>query len=441
MCVHITCIEFDLVEPYRLILPQFPGSSHYPSLSEQLGTFTSHLMELLQGLGKAVSSVTSLTVRVTHELYRKGAKVNLNLQAPQPTRPPSSFAEITHTLCKMLAIAAPDLQNLHVQGRFEDAAFDVFGSNCPQLTHLHVDAISFPISMLKEAAKHLKLLTCLTLTYPGRLVDSQPLAEYVGQALQPFPSVCKLVLDFHESIALECHQLNLRHVPGSLRELVCTCQMRFAITAPEIFSNLHTLSLKIESCYPDLIPILVAAPHLKQLSILGQSRLMFDNGMLYMMPALQKRLASGLQLIVPSCRLYGTNAIVNCLLASFPVLPSVLSCTLDSKSQLMRFPLTRINRVFPKLVELQLLTSSLGTGDTGLTIQQLGSLAACKYLKRLKIHAAMNITTAALAELCLSLPCLEVFGCMQNQHVDQPQLQSAVLAQGRVISIERYNSL
>lgn len=412
---------------------------------QQTATCTSQWQALLLGLGPAVSSITRLTLGATYELLG-GSKECIKSICGRPGAPPycpASFSELTRAVCALTAPALPALQDLYVKGCFEDTAFDVFGSSCPQLTRLQVDALEFQITALSVAALRLTNLACLTIKTPCSPLWGRRLGGYVGATLAAMldsKSLCKLVLDFDSRIQIRCCPHEWGPAPENLREFAATCTIKHIYLAPAWLSGLSSVSLQLDNKYMDyfhLVDILDASPHLQHLSILGQRKLKLDEEMLSCLPDLNTRMNQGLQLSLPLIRLCGSSTVVMALLNALPTLSSVHSCTLEFSDNESNDLLSHIATVFPNLSELHLWNTSSIT-VVKLSSQQLGCLRACDLLRQLRIRAETSLDTQALAALCLSMPGLEVIGYTKCEAFEVQELWSALDAGGQAMEVEEY---
>lgn len=425
--------------------PTSPGRPHGPDTKQQNETCCAEWREVLQGMGQAFRSVTTLTLRSTFQLLGC-VTVCMKPIYRRPDSPPpclASHRNLTHDVCAMIAPALPILQDLCVEGSFESTALDVFGTSCPQLTHLRVDALDYSLKALEYAGKHLTNLACITLKTPRSPLYGRWLEGYTGKALNALRgsnSLCKLVMDFDPRIILVCRDNQWKTAPPNLAELVCTCSIINIHKAQALVGKLHTLSLKMDfeyGQYLHIIFILRAAPGLQNLSITGERKVLIGHDMISSIPFLQQRLTQGLKLSAPFIRLRGTSSIVMTLLGLLPTLPSVHSCTLDFTDSQTNDLLAHVSEVFPNLTDLHL-RNTTADSIVEMTLAQLQCLTACDSLRLLRTRARMCLDTKSLAELCQSIPSLEVIGFMQCEAVDVQELWGALDAQGKAMEVEEY---
>lgn len=397
-------------------------------------------------MGRSLRSVTNLTVAVTHESHRSSrtkAKVN-RMDAATPVSCPASFATITRTVCTMLAPALPSLQMLALEGCCHDAALGAFGTSCPQLVDLCVEAVSFPVKALKGVEKHLPNLNCFTLSSPQQLASSQRLTDYVGscfRALQACTLLTRIALELDSDDRLECKPGSWQQVPPSVREFVCLTEILCISNAQALLGILHTLDTINTYERGMLLRILENAPNLKQLSLSSDAQVQLCCNHVETMTGLamlRDFVSGGLVLETPRWALEGSSSSLQEALALLPRMPCVEKCDLRFYSDPERNCLSEVPRVFPKITRLGLVSHMPWEDNPGTGIEMLGPLAACDSLRDLNVQVQLDHSTSELVDLCLSIPTLTKFGYMACIGASVERLGTLLAAKGRTVLVNEF---
>lgn len=398
---------------------------------------------MLQGAGKAIERAKTLTLKLTHEvLGSSDAQPRTIPGKPERTAGCSpAYAKIARDVCALIAPAVPDIRDLRLQGLCQTATFDAFGSSCPRLTHLEVDATTLPVRALNDVYRCLTSLACLTLKTPcTRAPDLSLLGGFVSAAFRALcgsTTLSKIVLDFQPNVALSFeHNGSEIYVPANLHELVCLCDVRNLASVPALLGGLRSLTMDTVSVFFPLAAILNASPHLQHLSLSGSRRLVLHGDMLPAINLLKQRVLQGLTLEVDSVWLHDTSSFASqAILAAFPTLTSVRIFTLYFRESQTAGFLTHLARVFPNLAALHL-EDLHQVVDTRLGLAELACLASCASLKVLRIQTRLSLSTEELAELCKSIPSLRHLGYLKCGHLRINKLRAMLLSHGQVIEVK-----
>lgn len=398
------------------------------------------MIELVQGMGTALQSVTDLTLKVSHDLIRSSRTKGKYTRSRPPENSPASFAMITRTVCMQLAAALPALQALRVEGCCRDAAFHAFGSSCPLVTLLQVEAITLPIKALKDIHQNFPGLINFTLASPAACESNSQLGMYVGaalQALQACTSLTRLELAFNGNW-VECKPGRWTKVPQSIRELVCHGVMGGLEYAPELLGLLHILTIKYSFMLEPLKILGATSERLQHFSIHDPSKavvvLCYGGGLQQGLSLLRKRVLAGLEFSVPMLTLMGSALQVT--IAALPTLPTVCKCKLDFFNLSEPLVLEHVARVFPHLDELCLEADSLWLENAMMGMQVLEPLVGCTFLVKLSLHLKIALSATGLAALFARMPALKLLSCSKSVGVDVPHLQMLLAAQGSVVQVE-----
>lgn len=420
-----------------------------PSLAQQLATCTSHVEELLLGMGSAIGSVRDLQLTFVHYLVRSNRRkdnrrISSTRNAPQNC--PSSFSVIGRAVCSKLAAALPVLQSLRVRGSCRDPAFVAFGASCPSLTHLAVEAITLPIKVLQGLAQHFPLLSSFSLTSPTVCPDNLQLTNYVSlslRALQACTSLARMTLDFKDGDWVMCKPGCWDHIPASLREFVSRGGLSSLEHAKKLLCQLQILNMK--QTFDLGLDILAHAPLLQHYSVYdrpGRAVKLRCDGANEHVSLLKERVLGGLVVQVSFLELSGGASSVQAVLVGLPTLPSVrvVKANFWRGAAPPPLALAHVARVFPNMEELHVKGQSSWPLVPALAMQLLQPLTLCASLVELRVGSIPGLTPVGLAQLCLSIPSLEVLSCSEEDGVDMSELESILTAQGGVTLVQnQYN--
>lgn len=410
------------------------------------------MTDLLQGMGQAISSVTKLTLRMEHEFpikrNQRPVRIVSGLEPPHPC--PVPFAIITHTLCTMLAAAVPALTSLVLAGCCRDAAFPAFGSACPLLHTLQLEAISMPLTALTDLGVHLPRLNYCVLTCPFGWTDGDSMVEYVGGLLAALERAINLrMLSLKEfdgqKLWMLCKPGSWQRVPPNLIVLRSSCEIHNIHNAVALLSKLLSLEMTSTSGLLNLADILRAAPRLVRATIpTGQQITVSCDGENDGgesgpdVALLRNRLLRGLDFHVRSLGLEGWWECVQSALAVLPPLPCVTHCTIEFGGVPEPFFLAQVARVFPNVTNLKVQSHSDLLGDPETAAVLLGPLMACKHLGKLMVCVQLTHDVDSLVELILSMPVLKVFTYTESEGANPTELEDLLYALGRNMSVCDY---
>lgn len=406
----------------------------------------------------AIKSVTSLSVNVQHNLIStsRNHAANMRSLSEPPRGCPASFSVVSRTVCTALAVAMPLLNTLNVSGCCRDVAFDVFGSVCPKLVELEVEALSVPLKALRNLDRHLPHLQRFTLTSPDGAFLNDPedvqmkiyldrLSEYVGgslQALQTSTSMRRMALAFDELPSIRCKPGRWRHVPASLEEFVARRGVQDLQEAPELMGQLRSLFL--EGTDPlDVLQLVRLAPRLQTLFAVHSGGVVLKcdaAGTAAGISLLRQRTCKGLTLVMPSFALEGSCASVQAALAALPKLFSTRKVLINLQGEVLPEMdyLEHVARVFPGLKILVLQSHGLPQNGPAVGIELLEPLQDCRSLSTLRSHMHLAVTTEEIVWLFQGIDSLAVLGFVESEGVDLEGVKEGLAALGNPGVVEQY---
>lgn len=443
---HCTLHTFPLSHP--------PTGRTSPSLAQQISTCTSQMTDLVAGASQAFISVHRLILHVQHAQIKSSGcpRACNNISSDSLATCPTSFSSITRAVCPLLAAALPSLRWYAVEGCCMDAAFDAFGAFCPQLSLVQVDAVTVPIRALRDINRSLPNLKTVDLRAPQSCPGNSRLSAYVGACLdllQTSTSLTSLALGFDETVCLECKPGQWNKVPVNLHSFRSLCAVNSLNNSPLLLGKLKILYMH---SYPslDLLLLLQTAPGLQRLGFTPSTKttnkftiLCDEEDTMQTIMLLKERIHGGLLFQVPVLDLDGTFESVQAVLSCLPPLPMTqyLGVTFDDAWEGVPSPdcLAHISRVCPNITTFAMWHFK-ASEDTWTGMQLLGPLTGIASLQHLRIILQTQISSAELAELCLSMAALESVGFCRSwlAGVDDDALKAELNKGGRDIKIEQY---
>lgn len=393
-----------------------------------------------------------MTLKVRHEVFPSSQASGISHSHQDSNLPhgcPASISRISFAVCSTLAGAVPKLQKLCLEGCCKDAAFNTFASLCPQLTHVQVEAVTVPISTLQRLNASSLYLRCLELTAPSVATSNSALVGYVDaslHALRTSTSLATLILNFHSQVApFNFSQQGCQFSgPQSLVELVSHGPIYNFTSAPKLLLGLRTLSLTTITGCTDVFNILRLAPQLQLLTILGASGISVDcekPNILSDISYLKGRLIQGLNCAAPFLQLFGFQQEVHHVLASMPALLEVQCCRLTTYHSPV-WTMMWVPRIFPNLTEFHLnCTSPPKIIHSSISIERLAPLAGCVFMRVLKVHVHLSLTTVKVVQVLQWMPRLTILGFMKTFSVNRKKVEAAMLAISRRVEIQEYSSI
>ncbi|MEW5310342.1 MAG: hypothetical protein WDW38_002152 [Sanguina aurantia] len=281
-----------------------------PSAVKQLANCTTQMQHLIEEMSPAMRNLTHLhlTARVPTQNDKPCLFPSEDSLFPAHTRSstPSSgtrgagnehssgkvrklpactaeLAVLLRALFGLLASCVPGLQQLSLSGCCRDAALGAFGSHCPQLRTLRVEAVSVPAEALRDVHTHLPGLTHFSLT-PFSLTQGYSAAlqlileECIAAtfaALNPCSSLTTLDMDLGGDVQIQCKETAWRLLPPGLVELRCTCHLWGLSGAGAAFGALQRLEL-LKAPSGHLLEVLERAPSLQTLIIHREDALIVE---------------------------------------------------------------------------------------------------------------------------------------------------------------------
>lgn len=239
-------------------------------------------------------------------------------------------------------------------------------------------------------------------------------------------------------IQILCTEYNWLHLPLSVSDLRCSCDLPGLRYCYSVLRNLHSLVVLVSPC-GQLVDLMRHAPRLQALALHEKEKLTLYIRQLYNtdgLPAsdfkvLQHQLST-MSISCPSFMLRAHTQGVVAVMAWLRPIPSThLTLEVWSLQDSPRAFLRHVANVFPNLTTLELMDVSARSGNhpypTSLSEDFLQPLIRCKYLKELCLHLHFVLTSAGLAELCLGLPVLEKVKCYRCEGLDYKEVGQRLL--------------
>lgn len=379
------------------------------SVTQQLAKLMLEMGEVLPNLEKAFHTVKDLRLRFEHRPYVKGRTKDTHKRLPEPLLP-SSFGIVTRAVCARFAAAVPNVQELRLEGNCVDAAFSVFGASCPGLIHLDVETNTVPLTALSNVSGCLTHLICFTFTPPRVSPHANQVTNYVAavmRALQPCALLRTLELDLStRRFQMECLPSQWDAMPANLASMTFKCARGSIVDAPLALTN-SVSRLALSSCSgAELFALLQKAAQLQHICVPCTSVMVLlcdSEAVPQGISLLKQRLLGGFTLDVTMVRLVGSSEGVADVLRILPTLAGVQSCTLEVLDAPDPLLLASISRVFPNLVQFELLNPHGMVEvpeDVDVGLQLVEPLWACPYLRDAIFRDLLPFTTAGLAVFC-----------------------------------------
>lgn len=370
----------------------------------------------------------------------------------------AELAVLLRTVFGLLASSVPHLQQLSLSGCCRDAALDAFGSHCPQLHTLRVEAVSVPAEALQELHVHLPGLTQFRLT-PFSLTKVinaalQPILEaYIAAtfaALNPCTSLTTLEMDLGEDVQIQCKETAWRLLPPSIVELRCTCHLWGLSGAEATFGGLQRLELLKAPC-GHLLEVLEHVPSLQTLTIHRDDVLIIEgfdwhfhnvNSALGVHRSMRERLPT-MQISCPALQLCGTSHEIHQLLSILPPLLATHTVELhvsahDGDDAFLQ----EVARVLPNLLKLAAACEPIPGLLFG--VGCFMPLSQCRALREVNLDVPMSYSTQGLADLCSSIRSLTAMTCCACDGLDLgklKQIQETGGARYRLIIVQEENEI
>lgn len=478
--LKIPCCKSATSRSFVLVF--FATGTPSSTSQQQLLVCTSQATQLITGMGKAINSVTHLTLAIDHhqpsQLQERATNITFqgqvhdkqryrrdhNLSAHLPSAAsssierlrrnaklttsawPDTFWTTTNAVFAMLAAAMPNLTHLSLRGAIYDAALKTFGACCPELASLCIEAITLPVQALQNLSESLPHLTAITVK--GNNVnerDEQQLCAYMDAlflAIQHCSLVAALYLfpPVYVDLTLKCEQW--RRLPASLRHLECLYNVHETCSWEDLLCRVPSLSLR-HTPRDDLVGLLDDFPLLTRLQAL-QPELAYlelccdEDEYTEVDSNLRQRLLGGsLSLECYAMGLEGTSAEVRDVLSWLPPFHAVQRVILDleddaewSGSQV--YCMGHFPRVFPNATWLTMTGSEEWAATWQAEVAFFEPITST--LETLHIDKKVkSLTTAGLTQLCSSLVKLTELHLEPCRNVDLRQLEAALKKMGRKI--------
>lgn len=352
---------------------------------------------------------------------------------------PPRMVDVACAAFQILAAAVPTITHLSILGHCSDAALCVFGSNCPLLDSLTVEASSVPPAVLDGLHMHLPKLMHFRMMRRGCRGNSLPgFVEGALFALALCSHLTTLDIDFGKQVELNCSKAPMlqlwQALPHSLLHLRSTAQLSGIRQATSLLMTVQKLDL-VSTFSNSVVELLRFVPKLRHFSLQYRAPMKFVSGELLNADGshapdyadLQQRL-SMVELNFDVYKLEGSYADMNDVMSR--ILPSIathISMEVASAAPPNVDFLQHAARAFPNMKNFELLEKCTKHQPLplvpGLNEALLAKLMDCQYLTQLSLRHRVLWTNAGLARLCMALPRLSIVKCSSSPSLDHPALQ------------------
>lgn len=346
---------------------------------------------------------------------------------------PPRLVDLPLAVFSRLAVAVPNLRNLSLLGHNVSAALSAFGSMCPKIHRLTVEASSVPRQVMQDLHLHLPNLEHLRVTRRGD--KGHCLNAFMEGALAA-ASLCgnliTLEIDFGKNVEILCAFELWNALPRSLRKFRSTAALKMLRGAPSMFSTLTHVDM-VKSVYSDLLILMQFAPCMEELSLLHREIIELDcskfrNSEGSVSPeqsAMQQRLIN-VRITCPCFKLRGSYAEVDEVMSWLsPVASTDVWIQLTASAATEIEFLEHAAVVFPemKTLNLRVVPEPLHPQAISMSEDRMAWLMQCKTLKQIHLRHHIAWTNAGLARLCMSLPLLNTVKCFYSPGLDRQELQ------------------
>lgn len=432
-----------------------------PTVRQQVSKCVRQMDCLLAGMRTGVRSTHHLTLRMAHkeegliQHSNPGASPVQAVAVEQQLQPsllqapfPASYGVVPGSVFGVLAAALPNLLELTLHGCCWDAVLPVFGTSCPKLRGLCVDANTVPSSVLGNMGIHLPRLECLTVTSANAdPAQELQLGEYVDAvcfALQHSLTFSDLRLNFFYDLTLRCQTSSWILLPDSLKHMTCNCKLQPSGPLTNVFRGLTHLSVAHSPC-PDLVQVMKDFPLLRCLEVSEFSEdneplhiACADRAGMYGVALLKERLLHGSFTLVSSEIIFsGTCRELQSLFAWFPKDVGSSGCSIEDDFQggLQEDFLESLTCMFPGMASLTLLGTLAASTIPEMNLRFFQPLRRSRILGLDLLCPQFNLSTAGLTQLCSSLAGLEDPIYQPCEAVDIQSLDLELKKLGLVITL------
>lgn len=403
-------------------------------------------------MSRGLGSVTGLTLQVNYELI--GAVQN---SAPEVLQDgsvrsgvalnPDRFRVVPSSVFAALAAAVPNLQLLGLQGCCWDASLSVFGTSCPRLITLCVQALQVPIRALQGFGNHLPNLTSISI---GNAHITREDEEQLGLYLDAFlletghcsklTSLCMSTPD--ENVGPDCEPEGWSVLPASLQQL----DINWPVAYSDVFQTLIT-RMKVLRLWSHEVPlpdVLQTNPLLESLETLGESDYAVhctdSPGEQPMQHLMKQRLLDGtFHLACHALSLHGTAKDIRDMLEWFPQIPSCKSLSIYFEGGWKADCLQHVPRLFQGMSCFIMGGVVVEEQSSDRDLAFFSPLTDCPNLTKLCIQCNLpRLTTSGWVQLCVSLQGLQSLGLNHHTRVDTKQIEARCRTLGRKVRILRY---
>lgn len=411
-----------------------------PSPDQQLANCTRQMMSVLSSLGAGLHSLTHLKLYISAlppHLSSSQSATNSDKGIHTYFDPAcqDDVAHVPATICAMLAAAVPNLQSLSLGGVCVDVALPVFGSSCPLLSSLQVEAVLVPLCSLEGINVWFPNMARFTIhttspgarqqcsLYFGRLVE-----RYVNDAL-PLLYACsklkRLQLDMNPKdrgaghtrlcVVVTCTQQAWDSLPASLDEFECDTHVEHLLAATSFLHRIRSLALEDLPCN-SLTEMLLQAPLLERLAITSEDPLwlMWQEDITPSeLESLKAQFLRGFQLSCESFNIYGSCKDVQDLTAWLPpLLNTQYGTVVLTKGVVSEDLLDGLVHMCPALMSLVVKSQNM-SGNSSVPVKSqldegiLRPLVRLSCLQKLTLCLKIKYTMEGVISLCASLPTLD----------------------------------
>lgn len=407
---------------------------------QQLSACTTQVHCLLTTLGKAIQSVTTLTLRVVHlascigsarpSLEQVSGRFYLEHEdcgyevhwSKNRSACPEPLGDLPDSVFAMLAAAVPHVATLCLSGRVRGAALQAFGAACPALESLNVAAPHVMMQALHGVDTHLPRLTGVTLTCHREdcvMTNQRQLGcwtEDVLQELQQCGRLSKLDISFARSYPnLDCRKEAWTLLPYGLEHLRIDSPLFEVSDLDQIAVRMMPrLSLASPPCKTRL-KVFQKFPVLHELEVLwskddqpSQAGLLVqcsENAHISKRSLIKERfLVQNFCLKSEWLDFWGSGVEVQNMFAWLPKQLTVTNVTIKFDGSEHINCLQQLPYLFPNLVTFELQGALSWSASWAMDLHFFEPLAACVHFRSLLITCpGLGLTTAGLVQLCAGL--------------------------------------
>lgn len=437
----------------------FFTGSHLTSVSQQRAKYISQMQNLLADMGRAVRSVTHLTLRVNNSCYSE-RKMSWGYGEVPPSGSSGGPPPLPPKMFELLAAALPNLKHLSLGGDHHSkvslSTFVALSKFCLLLTGLSIETGMFDEKGLADISHTFRRLTKLTIKDNDIewVDDDSPerAASFLCGTDLDLSSCSKLttlVIDCggQQDNGIICWSDFWKHLPKSLTELQCNGNLYgllqsenwpgLILNLPDFMENVRVLTL-VDTPGSNLPLLLKEAPHLERLTVTGNRRtelLWNPNISLEQLLRYKDHLLGGFVMSLPHVKVTGPSDLIRDEMGWIPPLLDTTYCAVTFPGDFHVQCLDQVVRLFPNLMTFAMGDHSLWADDPQLSEEFLNPLIECNHLEKLEICVLLKYTNHGVLNLITSLPALVEMRCMPHKGFDATCVMKALEAMGRKVVI------